>query len=320
MHEPESASPDPQFLARARAHWTDERTAKVTGGRGFPILPGPGAGLLRALGLLNRDATMPADAVRKYAQVNHLVLLLEPSILELTRRFPTVHLLDAGCGSSYLTYLLAFCFNERWRHPAEIVGVDVNAKVIEKCRLRLASAGLVGEACLAKVEFREHSIRDFEWPRETRPHAVFALHACDTATDEALAFGIRSKSDLLAVAPCCHAELAQHWATLARDHAPGPLRVVWNAPHLRRDAAATLTDALRTLLVRGCGYEVTPTEFVPSEHTPKNTMLRAVRRGNFHRESLQEYAELRALLGEPHLALERSLPEEHADRLPAGSA
>lgn len=344
------------FPEKARAYWTEERTRKVTAGRPYPILPGEGAVLLRALGLLNKDASMSADAVRKYGQVNHLVTLLEPAFLELRQRFSTVRVLDAGCGSSYLTFLLAWCFEHRWHHPVEIIGVDANAPLITKSKERAQQIGLQ-----KTLRFETGAIADFDWaeayakhfekaepatepepapsdmptnaptkaltdaPPESvdaeaaakrakaiRPHAVVALHACDTATDDALTQAIALKADFIAAAPCCQAALAKRWAKLAADHAPGAFAPIWNSPHLRREAAATMTDTLRMLHLRANGYEVTAMEFVPSTHTPKNTLLRAVRRGNYLASARAEHDALALALG-LELDIERPAESEAAE-------
>jgi SAM-dependent methyltransferase len=310
------------FAARAAAYWTKERTQKLVAGKKLPLMPGEAGTLLRALGLVNRDASMSADAVRKYMQINHMVALLEPAMVDLCKAFPTVRVLDAGCGSSYLTYLLAWCFIHRWKHPAQILGVDRNEKVIQKCRERM---GMVGLDAVLRFEAGPIAELDFvaTWARafggepdaNLRPHALVALHACDTATDDALALALRLRADFVAAAPCCQAELARKWSELAAAHQEGAFAPVWNAAHLRRDVGASMTDTLRTLLLRGCGYEVTPMEFVPSTHTPKNTLLRAVRRGNYRREALVEYLALRGAIGGVGIALEASLPEEHRARL-----
>ncbi|MFN8549471.1 MAG: SAM-dependent methyltransferase [Candidatus Eisenbacteria bacterium] len=317
---------DPEeFTARARAHWTKERVTKVTAGRDYPIDPAEGALLLRALGLLNADASMSADAVKKFGQINHLVTMLEPSILELTKQIARPSILDAGCGSSYLTFLLAWCFARRWSHPADIFGIDSNPRLIEKCRERARLAGLEGlrfEAiALEAVNWSDLAARHLPAPpesaRETsrRPHAVFALHACDTATDQAIALGIKERADLIAVAPCCQAELARAWARLAAEHRTGAFAPLWHSPQLRRESAATVTDMMRVLLLRGAGYEVTAQEFVPSSHTPKNTLIRAVRRGSYWLDALKEYRALRAATGDESIVLESLLPAEHRARL-----
>jgi hypothetical protein len=248
-----------------------------------------------------------------------MVALLEPVMTDRVKAFPVVRVIDAGCGSSYLTYLLAWCFVHRWKHPAQLLGVDRNAQVIQKCRERLALTDLgdvlrFEAAPLAGLDVAEAWKRAFGGDGG-RAHALFALHACDTATDDALAIGVAQKSDFIAVAPCCQAELARKWSGLAGAHAPGAFAPLWSSPHLRRDAGSTMTDALRTLLLRGCGYEVTPMEFVPSQHTPKNTLLRAVRRGNYRKEALAQYVALRAATGGAGIKLEELLAEEHRQRL-----
>ncbi len=310
------------FAARAAAYWTKERTQKLVAGKKLPLMPGEAGTLLRALGLVNRDASMSADAVRKYMQINHMVALLEPAMLDLTKAFPTVRVLDAGCGSSYLTYLLAWCFIHRWKHPAQILGVDRNDKVIQKCRERMGMVGLDAvlrfeSGPIAELDFAATWAHAFggEADASLRPHALVALHACDTATDDALALALRLRADFVAAAPCCQAELARKWSELAAEHKHGPFAPVWNAAHLRRDLGASMTDTMRTLLLRGCGYEVTPMEFVPSTHTPKNTLLRATRRGNYLRTALVEYVALRSATGGAGIALEACLPEEQRARL-----
>ncbi|MBK8232423.1 MAG: methyltransferase [Candidatus Eisenbacteria bacterium] len=310
-----------EFGRRSAAYWTAERTAKITGGKKYAILPSEGAVLLRALGLLNADASMSADAVRKYGQINHLVALLEPLLQELMGRFPRVVILDAGCGSSYLSFLLAYLFQQRWQHAAEIIGVDSNPRLIEKCAERARLAGVD-----RSVRFQTAELSHLQWSGlvgstddpgagPLRPHLVVALHACDTATDHALAFAIAQRTDCIAVAPCCQAELARAWAALAEAKTPGPLGPIWRAAHLRRQVAAEITDTLRMLLLRGAGYEVTTTEFVPSTHTPKNTLLRAIRRGNYLEDALSEYRALRDATGGAPIALEQLLPQEHRARL-----
>jgi SAM-dependent methyltransferase len=260
--------------AAARAHWTEERTRALTGGKRLAVLPGEAPVLLRALGLLHRDATMPPAQVRKFLQINHVVRVLEPALAALRARHPVIRIVDAGCGRSYLTLLLAWCARERWRHPVEILGVDRNPDVIAECRRRTALAELDDV-----VRFEVARLEDVRIPDI---HAVLALHACDTATCDAIALGAARAAELIAVAPCCQAELARAWAALAeRGGGAGPglggFAPIWRAPHLRREIAAHVTDAMRALLLRAAGYRVTALEFVPAQHTAKNTLLRAVR-------------------------------------------
>lgn len=280
---------------RARAHWTPERTHELTRGKDLPLVPGDAAVLLRALGLLAMDGSMPPQQVRKYLQVNHLVRLLTPAIAELRSRHEVVRLLDAGCGRSYLTLLLAWCARERWGHRLEVLGVDRNPVLIAECERRAAVAEL------------DDVVRFVASPLETvdagEVHGVFALHACDTATCDAMALGVAARAELIAVAPCCHGELARGWATLAERQSEGAFAPVWRSAHLRRETAAHVTDAMRALLLRSAGYEVTALEFIGSEHTRKNTLLRGNRRGPPDAQARAEYDALVAATGGVGLGL-----------------
>jgi SAM-dependent methyltransferase len=294
------------FTARAAAYWTPERVRARLGDKQLLLRPVEAAPLLRALGILKRDASMSPDTLRKYMQINHMVLLLKPLVLDLSRDHGTVRLLDAGCGSSYLTLLLAWCFKHIWRRPAQIVGVDRNAEVIGRCRERAELAGVE-----ELLRFEAATIDALDTSALQPLHALLTLHACDTATDEALALGVRQGVELLAAAPCCQVELSRKLAALEPTTPPAALEPLWKIQHLRREAAATMTDMLRTLLLRGCGYRVTPMEFVPSEHTPKNTLLRAVRCGSADREAFDEYLALRRAIGGVGIRLEEILPAPH---------
>ena len=298
-----------QFAATARAYWTEARTRELTSGKDLQLLPGEASVLLRALGLLHRDASMPPQQVRKYLQINHMVTALAPAIAELRARHPVIRLIDAGCGRSYLTLLLAWCGRERWCHRIEIVGVDRNADVIEECRrrTRLAELDDVVRYVAAPLEaidrdppaaavWRAHF-------QGSAVHGVFALHACDTATCDAIALGVTLGAELIAVAPCCHAELARGWMAIAERGDAGAFAPIWRAPHLRRETAVHLTDALRTLLLRSMGYDVTAMEMIASEHTKKNTLLRATRRGPPDPGALAEYEALVAATGGAGLRL-----------------
>lgn len=304
------------FIQKAEKHWTKERLQKLTGGKKLLIDPLQGAELLRSLGLLNSDASMPADAVRKYLQINHMVALLAQPVLQLSERFPVVRILDCGCGNSYLTFLLAWCFRNVWKKQAIITGIDARADVISRSTSRARDLGLEDILRFEKqtvddfFELREKNLSPEE-RKSTRNHLVVALHACDTATDDSIALAFSERADVVAVAPCCQAELANRWRALAAEQFKSAFAVLINSPELRRDSCSTFTDAMRVLLLRGQGYEVTTTEFVPSSHTPKNRLIVATRRGNYQSSALKEYVELRKSLG-AGIGLESRLVDEAA--------
>jgi SAM-dependent methyltransferase len=307
---------DPDFRQKALAHWTPEREAKVTGGRRWPLLPSEAPELLRVLSLLNADATMSADAMRKFSQVNHMVTLLLPVLKDLMERHKVLRIFDAGCGTSALTLILAWILKIKEKHPCRLVGMDQSAAVITTSTKRAEALGLsdvlrfrVGQLHPAATQglFAEAFPEDPAEKKPLRPHLLLGLHACDTATDMALAMGIIGQVDAMAIAPCCHAELAKIWKE-ASDPAH-PFAPVFAAPHIRRETASHLTDALRMVMVRGRGYEVTATEFVPSIHTPKNRLLLAVRRGRFHKDAMEQYERLKGAIGGTPLTLEKTLTE-----------
>jgi hypothetical protein len=274
------------FQARADAEWTDARTRALLGDKRLPIRPREGALLLRALGLLDRHARLPPARTPKYFQINHMLLLIAADLrrrveAERTAR-PRLDLVDAGCGRSYLSLLVAWWARGALDAEVRVLGVDRSSKALASCARRAAAAGL-GEVMrfvpgeLGSVALDDVWAEAFGAPRARPLDALLALHACDTATCDAIVLGVRHDAALIAVAPCCQAELARAWAALdARAPANG-LRAVHAHPHLRREVGAHVTDALRATLLGAAGYRATPMELVESEHTPKNTLLRAVR-------------------------------------------
>jgi hypothetical protein len=305
------------FTAKAKAYWTTERLNKLKAGHKYHVLPSNAPLLLRALGLLNKDASMSADSTRKFIQINHLLAQFRPHLEDLNQRHGKIRVLDAGCGSSFLTFLLAWAYQEIWKHKALLIGVDSNETLITK-NINTAQDMNVSDI----LKFSTSPIADANWekllaehdpeanldPKKSRPHAVVALHACDTATDDAIALGIRLKADFIAVAPCCQAELARKWKDMADLGVSNPLKPAYHNPHLRREIAAHMTDLARVLILRGHGYEVTTTEFTMSHATPKNTLIMATRRGNYHKESQAEYADLTAWMGGSEISLAAKAP------------
>jgi len=288
-----------EIEARARAYWTAERTTQLLGDKQLPIRPAEGAVLLRALGLLRDDASLPPAQARKYFQINHMVVLLGPALRVLRERHRAIRLLDVGCGRSYLTLLLAWCARQVWNHPLEVWGLDRDPAVIAEASRRAELSGLADAVHFEVGEADALADREI--------HGVVALHACDTATCDALAFGIRVQADLLAVAPCCQAELARGWEALAERGVEGAFAPVWRTPHVRRETAADITDAMRVALVRAAGYDVRAMEFVPAEHTRKNTLIQAIRTAAPDARVDSAYEHLRDATGGVDIRLARAL-------------
>lgn len=308
------------FTDRATRYWTPERTLGLFGDKNLAFPPVSHGPLLRSMDLLKRDASMSPESVRKYQQICHMYTLLEPPLTDLARAHDEVRVLDLACGNSYLTLTVAEGFRSRIRHPARILGVDRNARLIEACRdrawrLHLEDLLRFEASTIENLQIHQAWERAFgAAPPEPLVHVLVSLHACDTATDDAIALGLALGVPSIAVVPCCQAELARHWASepAQPDDPFGPIRS-W--PHMRREMAAMMTDALRALLLRGCGYDTSVVEFVPSAHTPKNTLLRADRNDSSRDRGFSEYLALRRTAGDVRLRLETMLPRPLRDRL-----
>lgn len=262
---------------RVRSHWTPARLAELTGGRQRPILPTEAPHLLRALGILDGRGRLQSRRERKYRQLNHLLGFLTPALEELAERLPAgrpLHVLDAGCGRSALGFLVAWWFDRQGR-AIRVLGIDRDADAIAGCRERAALLGLPGLSFeVGDLDAIRADPTDALQPLEGRVDALLALHACDTATDVALALAVDANAPFVAVAPCCQAELARAWTEAGTDHL-GPLHA---NPHFRRTMGATVTDAMRTALLAEAGFEVRAVEFVEAHHTPKNTLIYGHRR------------------------------------------
>jgi SAM-dependent methyltransferase len=226
----------------------------------------------------------------KERQVQHYVELLRP--LPLWER-DTIRVVDAGCGKAYMSLALV-AYGREAGTRVELVGLDTNPNVIETVREIAAALGY------DEARFEATTIDAYE--HDGPIDLLVSLHACDTATDEAIAAGVRLGAETIVVAPCCHHELA---AQIARREKDGLLR---HGLLLGRQADL-VTDALRAAALEAIGYRVDVIEFISAEHTAKNVMLRAFRAPSAAREARarSEYVELRDRFGvDP--AIERLLP------------
>ncbi|MDG4763594.1 SAM-dependent methyltransferase [Solwaraspora sp. WMMD406] len=193
-----------------------------------------------------------------------------------------LRVVDLGCGNAYLTFAAYRYLVDRGAQVT-VTGVDVRE---DQRRRNTALAAELG--CADQVRFVAGTILDA--PVEPPPDLVLALHACDTATDEALARAVAWRAKWVLAAPCCHHDIA---AQLRRAPAPDPYGPLVSAGILRERFADVLTDTLRATLLRAHGYRVDVVEFIDSQHTPRNLLLRARRGGGGDREAHQRaYAEL----------------------------
>jgi hypothetical protein len=255
------------------------------------LRPGQSIELLKELHILTRDGRMNQDSRRKLKQVHHLYQFIEKLLLELPQAAGGPTLADHGAGKSYLGFILYDLFF-RQRTDGHIYGIETRPELVEKSRSLAARLGFERMSFLNVSA--QHAAGSELLP--ARIDVVTALHACDTATDDAIAFGLRKAARFMVLVPCCQAEIAsclrQNKAfALSRT----PLAELWRHPLHTRELGSQLTNVLRCLYLEACGYQVTVTELVGWEHSLKNELILARQTGHRKRSAAER---LRAVLAE----------------------
>ncbi len=233
--------------------------------------------LLAAIGFTDAQGRLKPSRQAKYRQVEEFLRDLAPvvddAIASGAVEQPTperpLRVVDLGCGNAYLTFAAHRYLAHVRDLPVRTTGVDVKAQSREHNEALASSLGLAEE-----MRFVQADIGTVEL--DERPDVVLALHACDTATDDALARAVTWDAPVVLAAPCCHHDVA---AQLRAAPTPAPYSMLTRSGILRERFADTLTDALRAGVLRMVGYRVDVIDFVDSQHTPRNTLLRAVRTG-----------------------------------------
>lgn len=253
----------PRFLRHGRPPVSQPSTAHDRPrSRQIPVT----APWLEALGVTNAAGQVRAGMAGKYRQIHRFVEILGHSLDSLPR--PTeapFRLVDMGCGKGYLTFAAFEWLRREGFVPLEVVGLEVRPHLVEAANRLAHELGFEG------LQFQTGSIADAAFERVD---VLVALHACDTATDDALAQGIRAGAKLLLAAPCCHKEV--------RPQLQSPPVLAGALQHgiFRERQAEFVTDALRAGLLEWAGYDARVFEFVSTEHTAKNLMIAAAKRSN----------------------------------------
>ena len=233
--------------------------------------------VLRALGIYDEHGKVKPSRQAKYRQVEEFLRSLVAAIDDATvagaLRVPTpeapLQVVDLGCGNAYLTFAAHRYLSHVRGIPTRVTGIDVKRQSLDHNSSVAEALGIAEQARFVQAAIGSADLG-------VRPDVVLALHACDTATDDALAQGVRWEAPLVLAAPCCHHDVA---AQLKAHEPPSPYSTLVRDGILRERFADTLTDALRAATLRLQGYRVDVMEFVESRHTPRNTLLRAVRTG-----------------------------------------
>ena len=274
-----------------------KNTASAQAGVGelAELRPGQSVELLQELHILTREGRLNQDSRRKLKQVYHLFNFIEPLLTELSAQGHAPTLADHGAGKSYLGFILYDLYFKALGR-GHIYGVETRAELVATSQ-RLAQ----------KLGFERMSFLNISVAESTAADAlpaqidvVTALHACDTATDDAIAFGLHKRARAMVLVPCCQAEMA---ACLRQGKAfqlaRTPLAELWRHPLHTRELGSQVTNVLRCLYLEASGYQVTVTELVGWEHSMKNELIIARYTGQKKRSASER---LRAILEEFGLA------------------
>jgi SAM-dependent methyltransferase len=242
---------------------------------------------LEAIGIMTKDGRVRADRRKKFRQINEfLKLVVETGELQNLSQRP-VTIVDCGCGNAYLTFAMYYYLNSILGLQSRVIGIDTNEDLLEE---KAAQCRALGWDALS---FEVARIADYRPP--SSPDIVLALHACDTATDEAIAQGIKWQSGMILCVPCCHHHLRQQ---LVKQKAPLPLGPVLRHNVFEEHLSSILTDSFRSLVLRIAGYRAEIVELVSTEFTAKNLMIRAIKStAPQNPNTLQEYRDLKEYWG-----------------------
>ncbi len=245
---------------------------------------------LEQIGIMSSEGVVKPSMQRKFTQINEFLRALDGTGALETFDHSPLRILDCGCGSAYLTFAAYHYLNDVRNLPATLIGIDGNAELIEKCSRNSQELGY------AAMRFEQTRIED--WQPADSPDIVLSLHACDTATDAALALAIRSEAQLILSVPCCHQDLNGKIEAAV-------MRPILRYGIMRQRTADILTDTFRALILRILGYRSEIFEFVTPDQTSKNLMIRAVRGVSVGEPKLiKEYVQLKQFWGvTPYLEL-----------------
>ena len=234
------------------------------------IRSGQSIELLKALHILTRDGKMNQDSRRKLKQVYHLYQFIEPLLQEVRKEHGAMTLVDHGAGKSYLGFVLYDLFFKALNDNSHIYGIETREELVKHSFELSRQLGFGGMSFL-NLSVAESIISD---KLPSKVDVVTALHACDTATDDAIHFALKKQAQFIVLVPCCQAEVASvlrknKGKQLAKD----ALTELWRHPIHTREFGSHITNVLRCLQLEAHGYQVTVTELVGWEHSMKNELI-----------------------------------------------
>jgi hypothetical protein len=258
------------------------------------IRPGQSIELLKELHILTRDGKLNQDSRRKLKQVYHLYQFIEPLLKEVLQEHPGVSLVDHGAGKSYLGFILYDLFFKDLNDGSHIYGIETRQELVEK------SAALAQRLGFGGMSFLPLSVAESTTSSLLPPtvDVVTALHACNTATDDAIDFALKKKAKYMVLVPCCQAEVA----SVLRKNKGGQLgrnvlTELWRHPIHTREFGSQVTNVLRCLQLEAHGYQVNVTELVGWEHSMKNELIIATYKDLPRRRPSERLQEVLSTLG-----------------------
>lgn len=272
----------------------------------YDILPGQSIELLKELHILTRDGKLNQDSRRKLKQVYHLYRFIEPLLKAVQEDHPDITLVDHGAGKSYLGFILYDLFFKDQEGGSHIFGIETRDELVAKSQALAARLKFPGMSFLKLSVVA--SIDSEALP--PRVDLVTALHACDTATDDAIYFALKKQARFIVVVPCCQAEVA---AVLRKNKgkalASNSLTEIWRHPLHTREFGSMVTNVLRCLQLEAHGYQVNVTELVGWEHSMKNELIIASYKDMPRRRPSERLQEVLTVLGLEEMSSRFFIPE-----------
>ncbi|WP_239077320.1 SAM-dependent methyltransferase [Geobacter sp. SVR] len=270
------------------------------------IRPGQSIELLKELHILTRDGKLNQDSRRKLKQVYHLYQFIEPLLQEIRQDHPDISLVDHGAGKSYLGFILYDLFFKLHSTGSRIYGIETRDELVGKSRSLAQRLGFSG------MSFLNLSVAESAQSTELPPAVdiVTALHACDTATDDAIRFALKKQARFIVLVPCCQAEVASLLRKNKGQALANPLTEIWRHPLHTREFGSLITNVLRCLQLEAHGYQVNVTELVGWEHSMKNELIIATYKNLPRRRPAQRLGTILQSLGLEELNQRFFSPEE----------
>ncbi len=273
------------------------------------IRPGQSIELLKALHILTRDGKMNQDSRRKLKQVYHLFQFIEPLLKDVQAQRGAVTLADHGAGKSYLGFILYDLFfkdqSEALKSGSHIFGIETREELVKSSEELAKRLGFDGMSFL-NLSVAE-SITSNKLPASI--DVVTALHACNTATDDAIHFALEKKAKYIVVVPCCQAEVASVLRKNKAKALADPLAEIWRHPLHTREFGSQITNVLRCLQLEAHGYQVSVTELVGWEHSMKNELIIAQHKNLPTRKPAERLTEMLDRIGLQELTDRFFLPQ-----------